>query len=59
MKAEGECPQCGEPLGVRIAGSIARLMGDSLERFMDKDGNAMYCQECGEYVDPDGIETIE
>lgn len=59
MKAEGECPNCENKLGVRIANSIASLMGDTMQRFMDKDGNGMYCQECGEYVEPDDIEIAE
>lgn len=59
MRAEGLCPECEATLGVQIGGSVASLMGSSIERMMDKDGNAMRCAECGEYVEPDDVEIIE
>lgn len=59
MKAEGECPDCGSTLGVKIDDSIASMMGDTIKRLMDKDGNAMYCSECGEYREPEEIEVEE
>lgn len=59
MKAEGECPDCGNTLGVQVANSIATLMGDTITSMMDKDGNAMYCNTCDGYKDPKNIEVIE
>lgn len=57
MRAEGECPECGGTLGVKVANSIATLMGDTIKSMMDKDGNAMYCSVCDEYKDPENIEV--
>jgi hypothetical protein len=59
MRAEGDCPACEDTLGVQIGDSVASLMGDAINRMMDRDGNAMRCPNCGEYVEPDGIEVIE
>lgn len=59
MKFEGDCPDCEESLGVAIDDSVASMMGSTIERFMDRDGNRMYCQECGEYKEPDGVEIVE
>lgn len=53
MRAEGDCPNCDSTLGVQIGSSIASLMGDTIERMMERDGNAMLCPDCGEYVEPD------
>ena len=55
MKAEGECPDCGKTVGVRIAGSLSTMFGDTIERVMDREGNAMRCTGCEEYVEPDGV----
>lgn len=59
MRAEGDCPDCDNTLGVQIGSSVASIMGDTIERMMDRRGNAMRCPTCGEYVDPDDIEIIE
>lgn len=59
MRAEGYCPDCEATLGVKVGSSVAALMGDTLKRLMDKEGNAMYCQVCGEYQSPQDIEVIE
>lgn len=59
MRAEGSCPECDSTLGVQIGSSVASMMGDTIERLMDRDGNAMRCPECDEYVDPQDVEIIE
>lgn len=59
MRAEGECPDCGATLGVQVGGGIASMMGDTIERMMDKDGNAMRCPSCDEYKEPDDVEIIQ
>jgi hypothetical protein len=59
MKAEGHCPDCKETLGVQIGSSVAALMGDTLQRLMDRDGNAMYCQTCDCYISPTDIQVLE
>lgn len=59
MRAEGDCPDCSSTLGVQIGGSVASMMGDTIERMMDNDGNAMRCPNCGEYVDPEGLTIVE
>jgi len=59
MRAEGECPDCGSTLGVQIGGSVASLMGDTIERMMAKDGNAMHCDTCSEYKEPEDLDIIE
>ncbi len=59
MKAEGECPGCGNVLGVEVGGGIASMMGDTIERLIDKDGNRMRCPDCEEYVEPDGVDIHE
>jgi hypothetical protein len=59
MRAEGHCEECGESLGVQIGSSVAALMGDTLQRLMDREGNAMYCQTCDNYTSPADIEVIE
>lgn len=59
MRAEGECPECGSTVGVQIGGSVSGMVGRStIERLMERRGNGMYCQECGEYVEPD-VDIIE
>lgn len=55
MKAEGSCPDCGSDLGVKVGGGIAATMGDTIKRMMDRDGNAMLCDTCGEYKDPEDL----
>lgn len=57
MRAEGTCPNCGSELGVKVADSVASLMGDTIKRMINKDGNGMKCAVCEEYVDPDDIEV--
>lgn len=59
MRAEGQCPDCEATLGVQIAGSVAGVLGDTIERMMDRDGNKMRCPTCGEYKSPDDVEVIE
>jgi transcription elongation factor Elf1 len=56
MKIEGTCPQCGDTVGVRADDAVASLFGDAVRQFMDKDGNAIICTACGEYVDPEDME---
>lgn len=59
MRAEGTCPDCDSELGVQVGSSVATMMGDAIQKMMDKDGNAMLCPVCEKYVDPEGIEIIE
>lgn len=59
MRAEGDCPECGTTLGVKVAGGVAAMMGDTIERLMDKDGNAMLCPDCEEYVKPENVEILD
>lgn len=59
MKFEGDCPDCEARVGVAISDSVASMMESTLKRFMDRDGNRMYCQECGEYKEPDDVEMVE
>lgn len=59
MRAEGDCPDCESTLGVQIGGGVASMMGDTIERMMDRDGNKMRCPTCGEYKEPQGVEVIE
>lgn len=58
MKAEGDCPQCGSTLGVRIADDNIPIPESTIHRMMDIDGNGMYCQSCDEYHDPEDIEVL-
>lgn len=58
-KAEGTCPDCGQTLGIQVSDSIAMMAGGTIERMMDKDGNAVRCTECGEYKSPDDMELAE
>lgn len=58
-KAEGTCPECGEKLGIQVSDSIAMLAGGSIERLMDKDGNAVRCSNCGSYEDPEDMSLVE
>lgn len=59
MRAEGHCPDCGCQLGVQIDSSVASMMKDTIERLMDRRGNAMYCQDCQEYKPPESLDVIE
>jgi hypothetical protein len=59
MRAEGDCPECGSTLGVQVGSSVASLMGDTIERMMDKDGNAMRCPACDEYVEPKSVDVVD
>lgn len=58
MKAEGECPDCGTTLGVKITDDGIPIPESTIKRLIDKDGNGMYCQTCGEYHDPDDVEVV-
>jgi len=57
MKAEGDCPDCGERLGVKVADGAMPVPKRTLKRLIDKDGNGMYCQQCDEYHDPEDLEV--
>lgn len=62
MEVEGECPECGQKMGLKIDDSVATLFSDTVKRMMDKDGNAVYCSNpsCPEgYVEPEDIEIQE
>lgn len=57
MKVEGHCPNCGERLGIEVKDTVVDLMGDTVERMVNKDGNAIRCTNCTEYVEPEGTEV--
>lgn len=59
MRVEGDCPRCGNKLGMQAASSVASMMGDTIKRMMDRDGNAMRCPDCDDYVDPDNLTVKE
>lgn len=59
LKLEGECPDCGSTLGIGISGSLASTFKSTIERVMDRDGNAVYCQECGEYKEAVNGDVLE
>jgi len=60
MKIEGPCPKCGRDLGVKSDEAVAEMFGDAVQRLMDKQGNAIRCSNCQEYVDPnEDMEVVE
>ena len=59
MRIQGSCPDCSSRLGVKVADAQAKLFGSAIKRYFDRDGNAVYCQTCGEYVEPEDNEIHE
>jgi len=59
MKVEGQCPTCDNKVGVKVADAQAQLFGSAIRRYLDKDGNGVYCQDCEEYVEPGNNDIIE
>ena len=57
MKAEGDCPDCGSTLGVKVADGAMPVPESTLKRLINKDGNGMYCQTCDTYHDPKDLEV--
>lgn len=55
MKAEGDCPECGNTLGVEVDDTAMPIPESTMKRLMNKDGNGMWCQTCSDYHDPDDI----
>jgi len=55
MKAEGDCPGCDSKLGVKVGDGNMPIPESTMKRLMDRDGNGMWCQTCGEYHDPETV----
>lgn len=53
--AEGTCPHCGRTVGVQLNDGIAAMAGGAVEALMQRDGNAVRCTNCREYVSPDDM----
>jgi hypothetical protein len=56
MRAEGDCPGCGQTLGIQVDDGLATMAGSAIETLMNKDDNMVRCTSCGEYRDPDGMD---
>lgn len=59
MKAEGDCPVCGQSLGVMVTDDGIPVPKRTMKRLIDKDGNGMWCQNCEAYHDPDNLQIVD
>lgn len=59
LKIEGTCPNCDKTVGVSIDDTLAMMAGGAVDSMMEKDGNAIRCSNCQEYVDPDDMSAEE
>lgn len=59
MRIEGDCPECESKVGVMVADAQAQLFGSAIRRYLDKDGNGVWCQDCEEYIEPDNNKVHE
>jgi len=52
----GQCEKCGEKLGIAYTTGITNMIQRPAERFLEDENLLMWCPNCEEFVDWNGLE---